>query len=112
VYRRFNLEELKEIIEEDLNAGEEEYKQERYNISSIAFFKAVVGICDYLLYREHGILPSNHAKRFELLGRYYPELYEVVDTDFEIYRAAYLFKIRREDAEKVRKDAWRLYQKI
>ena len=112
MHRRFSLKELKEIIEEDLNAGEEEYKKGRYNISSIAFFKAIVGICDYLIYRERGILPSNHTKRFEILRKYYPQLYEIVDTDFEIYRAAYLFKISREDVEKVRKDAWSLYQEI
>ena len=74
MHRRFSLKELKEIIEEDLNAGEEEYKKGRYNISSIAFFKAIVGICDYLIYRERGILPSNHTKRFDILRKYYPQL--------------------------------------
>ncbi|ADT85037.1 hypothetical protein [Thermococcus barophilus] len=39
MYRRFDLNELKEIIEEDLKAGEEEYHKERYNISSIAFLR-------------------------------------------------------------------------
>lgn len=112
MYRRFDLNELREIIEEDLKAGEEEYYKERYNISSIAFFKAIVGICDYIIYKELSMLPSNHNKRFEILRNYYSELYEIVDTDFEIYRAAYIFKIHKEDAEKVRKDAWKLYQKI
>jgi|GEM_PF-3789362 len=75
-----NLESLKANIKEYVEMGELAYKQRKYNASLMLYFKALVGICDYIIKRDLNKEPENHSHRFRILREYYPDLYRVVDN--------------------------------
>ena len=68
------MEGLLRNAEEFLVSGEENLKNKRFNASVSDFFKAIVILCDYLIYRELKIIPKNHNERFLLLRNYFKEI--------------------------------------
>lgn len=96
------MEELLKNAEEFLESGEENLKKKRYNASVSDFFKAIVILCDYLIYKEIKSLPKNHNDRFYLLKRYFEKIYSEVSELFVIYTKSYNLRMKEPDAIKLR----------
>ena len=96
------MEELLENVKEFLDSGEENLKKKRYNASVSDFFKAIVILSDYLIYREIKRLPKNHNERFSLLKTYFQEVYNKVSELFEIYTRSYNLRLAEKDALNLR----------
>lgn len=102
------MKELLDNIKEFLESGEDNIKKERFNASATDFFKAIVVICDYLIYSKIRILPKNHSERFSLLSKHFEEIYSKVSELFSIYVKSYNFKIKKKDVLKTREYAYKL----
>ncbi|MEK6850664.1 MAG: hypothetical protein AABX85_03765 [Nanoarchaeota archaeon] len=92
---------MKELIENALEffeSGQDNVKKKRWNAAVSDFFKAISNFCDYLIYEEIKILPKNHNERFNILKKYFKEVYEKILKLFEIYRNSYNLRLTREDA--------------
>lgn len=98
-------------IEEFIESGEENIRKERYNASVSDFFKAIVILCDYLIYKEIRLMPKNHNERFSLLKKYFNDVYKDVSELFEIYTKSYNLRLDEKDAIKVRGYAYELRNK-
>ena len=96
------MKELIDNINEFLESGEDNFKKNRYNATVLDFFKAIVIICDFLIYKEIKLLPKNHKERFSLLKRYFPKIYSEVSPLFKKYTQSYNFKSNLDDASKIR----------
>jgi len=96
------MEELLKNVYEFLESGEENLKKERYNASVSNYFKAIVILCDYLIYRDIKIIQKNHNERFSLLGKYFKEIYSNVSEYFKTYTKSYNLRLKKDDAIKVR----------
>ena len=106
------MEQLLENIEEFLESGNENLEKKRYNAAVSDFFKAIVIVCDYLIYQEIKILPKNHNDRFSLLKKYFKEIYSNVSKLFNIYIKSYNLRIDKKDVIKLRDYANELRNKI
>jgi len=99
------MEELLKNAEEFLSSGEDNIRKNRYNAAVSDFFKTIVILCDYLIYRETKIMPKNHNNRFNLLERYFKEIYEKVSDLFQTYTNSYNLRLGKEDAIKLKEYA-------
>jgi len=103
---------LKENAEEFLESGKDNLKKERNNAAISDFFKATVILADYKIYEQLKILPKNHNHRFELLQKYFSEIYFNTSNLFKKYRDSYNNKTKKEDAIKVKEYAEQLLKTI
>ena len=99
------MERLIENVDEFLEAGKENLEKKRFNVATSDFFKSIVIICDYLIYREIKRLPKNHNDRFNLLSIYFKEIHKKVSELFELYVKSYNLKISKEDVLKLQEYA-------
>ena len=106
------MRELLENVKEFLESGKENLIKNRLNASASDYFKAIVILCDYLIYKEIKRLPKNHGDRFNLLNVYFKEIYEKVSSLFEIYIKSYNLKVKKEDVLKLEKYANELQRNI
>jgi len=96
------MDELLTNAGEFLESGEDNLKKGRFNASVSDFFKAIVILCDYLIYREIKIIPKNHNQRFSLLKNYFVEIYVKVSRLFKTYTKSYNLRLGKSDAIKLR----------
>ena len=96
------MEELLKNIEEFLESGEDNLNKKRFNAAVSDFFKAIVILCDYIIYKEMRLMPKNHSQRFSLLERYFKEIYEKVSELFETYTKSYNLRLEEKDAVKLK----------
>ena len=97
---------------EFLESGEDNLKKERFNVAVSDFFKAIVIFCDHLIYTNMKIIPKNHNERFSLLNLHFKEIYTKVSELFKKYTESYNFKLKKEDALKIRDYAYELKEFI
>ena len=102
------MEELLKNVEEFLNSGKENIEKNRFNAAVSDFFKAIVILCDYLIYKEIKILPKNHNERFSLLERYFKDIYKKVSDLFKTYTRSYNLRLEKEDANQLKNYAYEL----
>jgi len=102
------MNELLKNIEEFLQSGEDNLKKERFNAAVSDFFKAIVILRDFMIYKEIKILPKNHKERFSLLEKYFDKIYENVSALFKIYIESYNLRLGKEDANKIKSYAYEL----
>jgi len=95
------MEELLKNVNEFLESGEDNLNKKRFNAAVSDFFKAIVILCDYLIYREIKIMPKNHNQRFSLLERYFKKIYEKVSELFETYTKSYNLRLEEKEAIKL-----------
>ncbi|MPW39964.1 hypothetical protein GBV73_09890 [Thermococcus sp. 101 C5] len=107
-----DLERLRANIKEYIEMGEIAYKQRKYNASLILYFKALVGICDYIIKRDLNEEPDNHTHRFRILREHYHDLYRVVDKFFSFYRDTYQTTVRKREVEGLRDAVLQLTDRI
>lgn len=98
-------EELLKNIHEFLDSGEENLKKARYNASVSDFFKAIVILCDYLIYNEIKVIPKSHNERFSLLRTYFKEIYKNVSSLFQVYIKSYNLRLNKKEADSIREYA-------
>ncbi len=92
---------MKEILEnalEFLESAEDNIKMKRWNAAVSDFFKAISAFCDYLIYKEIKLLPKNHNERFNLLRKYFNNIYQKIIELFKKYRESYNLRLKKEDA--------------
>ncbi|CAB50422.1 hypothetical protein [Pyrococcus abyssi] len=107
-----NLDDLRANIDEYIEVDEMAFKRGKYNSALIMYFKALVGICDYIIKKELNLEPKNHGERFSILRRYYPDLYRTVDKFFNFYRDAYERRITKREVGELRNEVLRLTDRI
>ncbi|WP_232460994.1 hypothetical protein [Thermococcus radiotolerans] len=107
-----NLDDLKENIREYIETGEDAFKKGRYNSASILYFKALVGICDYVIKRDLNLEPKNHSERFAILRLHYRDLYRIVSKFFDFYRDAYERRLTRDEVGALRNEVLKLTDRI
>lgn len=81
---------LKKTAREYFNAGEDEFKKERYNSSVVLFFKALVALVDLYILQEIGDTPSSHTERFRITQDKFSDVYDLLDKDFPFYQDSYV----------------------
>src|SRR3989344_6803816 len=105
-----------EGIEKDLllnfrdfrDSGNDKLEKQRYNPAISSYFKALVILCDWKIYKERGLLPKNHNERFDFLRQYFPKAYSLVDSIFDEYRKSYNLRMEKMDALKVKENVEKL----
>jgi len=102
------MEDLLKNAQEFFDSGEENIAKKRYNAAVSDFFKAIVILCDYLIYLEIRTLPKNHNERFLLLKRYFDDIHDNVSNLFKVYTNSYNLRLDREDANKLKDYAYGL----
>ncbi len=101
-----------EGIEKDLllnfkdfyNSGNDELEKKRYNPAISSYFKAIVILCDWKIYKERALLPKNHAERFNFLKQYFPKAYQLINPIFKEYRESYNLRIGETAVLKVKEN--------
>jgi len=106
------MKELLENANEFIESGEENLIKKRYNAATADFFRASSNICDYIIYQDTKIIPKNHNERFQLLKKYFTEIYEKIYELFKTYRESYNLKMKKQDAEKIKKYCYELKNTI
>lgn len=100
------MDELLTNADEFLESGEENLKKQRFNAAVSDFFKAIVILCDYLIYRQIKSMPKNHTERFSLLKMYFPDIYRKVSNLFGTYTRSYNFRLGKDVAVKLKEYAY------
>ncbi|MFH1132888.1 MAG: hypothetical protein V1735_00185 [Nanoarchaeota archaeon] len=99
---------LRDNAFEFLSAARSAMDNQAYNVAVTLSFKAIAVLTDLYLLRKEGVIPSNHAERFRLLQKKYPQIYLIHDKDFPIYQDSYRTKLTRAYAEVLANDAKKL----
>jgi len=107
-----NLDDLKANIQEYIEVGESAFKQGKYNSAVIMYFKAMVGICDYIIKKELGLESKSHSERFAVLRLHYGDLYKTVSKYFDFYTDAYERRITKQEVGELRNAVLGLTDKI
>lgn len=92
------MNELLENAEEFFASAEDNLKKKRYNASVSDYFKSISNYCDFLIYKTMKLLPKNHNERFDLLKKYFPDIYSIILTLFQKYRESYNLRLNEKDA--------------
>ena len=95
------MEDLLKNVEEFLESGRENLSKNRFNAAVSDFFKAIVILCDYLIYKEIRVIPKNHNERFPLLERYFKDIYKKVSGFFGTYTKSYNLRLEKEKADEL-----------
>ena len=82
------------IIAENLNMPSE---------SATNFFKSLFAVDDSALLEKINYKPKDHSDRFNMLKKNLPELYDITDRLFSIYRRTYIQDLEKEETNLVKK---------
>ena len=99
------MKELLENANEFFESAEDNLLKKRYNASISDYFKAITNICDYKIYADTKIIIKNHNERFDILKKYYSNIYEKLFNLFKKYRDSYTLRLSKEDATLLRDSA-------
>ena len=88
---------LKARIDEFLDAAKDDEQKKRINAAVTMYFKALVEVCNYLLYNKILKLPEHHTEIYQMLEKFFPELYKIVSPLFKVYRKTYSGIIEEKD---------------
>ena len=102
---------LKENIKMILKSADLVYSNNDYTSATILYFKALFGILDLVLLKTQGKAPKDHSERFKMLQVYNPDLYEIIDKYFKVYRDTYSISIDKETCEVIKKNVRRIIEK-
>ena len=95
-------EDLLKNVQEFLESAEIDLDGKRYNPAISSYFKAIVILCDYVIYKERGLLPKNHRERFLFLEIHYLEAYNLISPLFKEYTDSYNLRIQKEKVLQLR----------
>jgi len=94
--------ELLQNIKTFLQSAELVYHSQDYTSATTLYFKTIFVALDLLVYRKLKLTPKDHADRFRILQKYFPEEYELLDKYYPIYRSTYSLTIDQQTAEEIR----------
>lgn len=78
-------------------------KANMYSESASNYFKALSAANDFML-NKINLKAKDHSERFFLLKQNFPELYEITDKMFLVYRRTYTSEISKEELKIIRKN--------
>jgi hypothetical protein len=76
-------------FEECTDGGLSEESKKRYRNAVELYYKAVVALCDIIIFDEEGDIPDYHKKRDEVLGRLNGQVNQIRVGLHTIYRQSY-----------------------
>lgn len=95
-------------VAEYLVSAQEAERKGRRKTATTLYFKVIAEISDFLLYRQILKVPTNHTERYDLLRRFFPDIYRRTSPLFRIYRKTYSQIVDQQDLEKVKNEALKL----
>jgi len=102
---------LEKTAIEYFNAGEDEFKKERYNSAVVLFFKSLVALIDLYIFQKTGETPSSHTERFRVTQEKFPDVYDLLDKDFPFYQDSYVHIMTKELSGVIKNDAKTMAEK-
>ncbi len=90
-----------------LHSAEIVYKTGDYTSATILYFKAWFVMIDHIILETLGKSPKDHAERFRILEKEFPEMYSVLDKEYPIYRDTYTISISKDICDEVKKNVER-----
>jgi len=106
------MEELVKNAEEFIGSADDNMEKCRFNAAVSDYFKSIVILCDYMIYREIKTVPKNHSDRFLLLERYFPKIYSEVSKLFRVYQKSYNLRLSKQDAERLKSYSYGLKSSV
>ena len=100
--------ELKENIDEFYSSAINAEQEKKYNVAVTLFFKALAVLADLYIFEKEDKIPTSHSDRFRILELKYPEIYKLLDKNFQFYQDSYRIKLNKEICEVLRNDAEQL----
>lgn len=82
-----------EFIEEGLFAE----KRKHYRTAASNYYKATTELCNHLIFKRTGKIPSNHSEIFLFLKINFPEIHAILEPAFDVYTRAYDSTIEQEE---------------
>jgi len=95
------IEDLRQNFLEFYDLAEDAFQKKKFNGAVTLYYKALVELCDYVLFKAIKMVGANHTERFELLQRHEPALYEISRKLFRFYRDSYNKRISPAIAQQV-----------
>jgi len=83
-------------FKEFIASAERDFQENRYNPAISSYFKAIAILCDYVIYKQRGLLPKNHRERFLFLEQEFSSAYFLISPLFKEYTDSYNLRIQKE----------------
>lgn len=97
------LQDLKSNTVEFYKSGKDDLKNKRFNSAASDFFKSLVTLCDYLIYKKSRTTPENHKERFKMTRRNLPTANNVLNDLWETYVKSYNERLTEKEALRIKK---------
>lgn len=81
-----------------VESADRDLANNKYNPAVSNYFKAIVILCDWKIYREIRLLPKNHTERFQFLEIHLKEAYSIISSLFKKYTDSYNIRLTEKDA--------------
>jgi len=94
-----------------LNSADLVYNIKDYTGATILYFKALFIMLDIIILEKEGKTPKDHSERFRILQINFPDLYDILDEYYSIYRDTYSSKIDKETCDKIRENVKKIIKK-
>ena len=65
-------------------------------------------VLDYIILKKEGKTPKDHAERFRILEKGFPDFYTLLDRYFPIYRDTYSLTIDKDKCDEVKENVERI----
>lgn len=102
------LKDLLANFKEFLQSAERDLQEKHYNPAISSYFKAIVILCDYSIYKERSLLPKNHRERFLFLELHFKEAYNLISPLFKEYTDSYNTRIQKDQVIKLKENVEKL----
>lgn len=80
---------IRKNFKEYFDIAEYSFKNRKFNAAVTLYYKALVELCDLVLFEKTGKIGANHTERFRLLEQFEPALYDIASNLFKFYRDSY-----------------------
>lgn len=94
--------ELRRGIKEFILSGKMAENKGLLISASDNYFKALIHAIDLSLFEKIGKVPDSHTERFRILEKENKEMYNLVDSLFNLYRKSYRSFIAKEEFNRIK----------
>ena len=95
-----------------LSSAELVYQRGDYTSATMLYFKTVFVALDILILRKLKRTPKDHAERFRILEKEFPEQYALLDKYYPVYRSTYSVTIDQDTGQEIRNYVTRIIAQI
>ena len=92
------------------NSADLVFNNQDYTSATILYFKTLLCVLDYILLKRLGKAPKDHTERLRMLEESQPNLFELLDKYFKVYRDTYSISIDKQICEEIRKNVKRIIE--